>query len=141
MYLQDRKECLVSLLYLTAHPYPWNYALYGWIFMKFDVWEFLGSLPRKLKFNLNWTRVTDTLNEDQYIYIYIYIWPYFAQFFLKWEIFQTNVDKINTHFKLNNIYFFKICAIWDNIETNIELDRPQMTIWCMITNATNTCSE
>jgi len=43
------------------------------------------------------------------------------------------------HFIFKNI--FLNCAIWDNVETNVELARPQMTIWRMITNPTNNFSE
>ena len=34
--------------------------------MKFDVWEFLWDLSRKLKFNLNWTGKMGDLNEEKY---------------------------------------------------------------------------
>jgi len=47
-----------------------------------------------------------------------HIWSYLIQFFLEWEMFQTKVvEKIKTHFMLNNFFLFrKSCRLWDNVE-------------------------
>ena len=43
--------------------------------------------------------------------IYIFL-SYLAQFFLEWEMFQTNVvEKIETHFMINNLFFSKIVPV------------------------------
>jgi hypothetical protein len=53
----------------------------------------------------------------------------------------------NTHLMLNNFFFFESHAVYEILWKNIvELDRPQIIIWCMriaylITKATNTHSE
>ena len=60
--------------------------------------------------------------------IYVHLWC-LAQFFLEWEMFQTEVAE-----KKHAIYVqfpppWKSCRLWDNVEKNIvEPDRPQMTI-------------
>jgi len=48
----------------------------------------------------------------------IHCWSYLTQFFLEWEMFQTNlVEKIKTHFEFSNFFFFfKLCHLWDNVE-------------------------
>ena len=50
----------------------------------------------------------------------IHIWSYLAEFFLEWEVFQTNVlEKIKkkTHFVLSNFFFLrKSYRLWDNVE-------------------------
>ena len=53
----------------------------------------------------------------------------------------------NTHFVINNIFFFENRAVYEIMWKNIvERGRPQMTIWrmriaCWITKATNAHSE
>jgi hypothetical protein len=58
----------------------------------------------------------------------IHLWYYLFQFFLEWEMFQTEVvEKIKTHFTFNN-FFPKIepfMTMWNN---NLEPIRPRMTI-------------
>ena len=35
--------------------------------------------------------------------IWVYLWSYLAEFFIEWEMFQTNlVDKITSYFMFNN---------------------------------------
>ena len=42
---------------------------------------------------------------------------YLAQFFLEWEIFQTNVvEEIKTHILCSVNLFRKSCPLWDNVE-------------------------
>ena len=73
----------------------------------------------------------------------IHIWLYLACFLLEWEIFQTKVvEKITTH-SICSVTFSKSCPLWDNVEKYVELDSPQMTLWCIciacwIPKATNT---
>jgi len=76
-----------------------------------------------------------------------HFWSYLAKF-SEWEMFQTKVlEKIKTHFVVNNFFFFEdraVCEImWRNIA---EPDRPHMTMWrmriaCWIPKATNAHSE
>ena len=49
--------------------------------------------------------------------IYVHFWSYLAQFFLEWEMFQTNVvEIIKTHILCSATFFFKSCLLWDNVE-------------------------
>ena len=44
------------------------------------------------------------------------------------------VEKIKTHFMLNNIFFFLNRAVYEIMWKNmVQPDRPQMTIWPMLT--------
>ena len=49
----------------------------------------------------------------------VHFWSYLAQFFIEWEMFQTNlVEKIKTHI-LCSVTFFpprKSCRLWENVE-------------------------
>ena len=56
-----------------------------------------------------------------------HLW-HFTEFFLEWEIFQTNVvEKIKTHFIFNN-FFPENRAVYDIGSKNVvELEEPQMT--------------
>ena len=48
--------------------------------------------------------------------IYIFL-SYLAQFFLEWEMFQTQVvEKIKTHILYLIAFFRKSCLLWDNVE-------------------------
>ena len=77
----------------------------------------------------------------------VHFWSYLAQFFLKWETFQTKVvEKLKIHV-LCSVTFLgnrQVCEIlWENI---VEPVRPQMTIRrmriaCWIPKATNTHSK
>ena len=49
----------------------------------------------------------------------VYLLSYLAQFFLEWEIFQTEVvEKIKTHilYPTTLSFFLKSCRLWDNVE-------------------------
>ena len=50
--------------------------------------------------------------------IYVHLWSYHARLFLEWEMCQTKfVQKIKTRIScLSNIFFFKSCRLWDNVE-------------------------
>ena len=50
-------------------------------------------------------------------------WSYLAQFFLEWETFQTNVEKINTHILYSITFFRKSCLLWDNVEKQVNHKR------------------
>jgi len=73
-----------------------NSAPTGWIFMKFEIWVYFENMSRKLKFD----------RSRLYVKTNIRYWPYLAQFFLEWILFQTRlVEKITTH-KLYSIYIY-----------------------------------
>jgi len=46
-----------------------------------------------------------------------YLWPYLAQFFVEWEMFQKSViEKIKTNITcFKPIFFSKNCAVYDNV--------------------------
>jgi hypothetical protein len=61
--------------------------------------------------------------------MHAHLWSYLAQFFLEWEIFQTNVEKMKMHCMFNNL-FFENCIVCDVTSKNIVgPNRQQMTIW------------
>jgi hypothetical protein len=47
----------------------------------------------------------------------IYIFIIFPSVFLECKEFQIIVEKIKTHFMVNNFFFLKSCYLWDNVET------------------------
>jgi len=74
-------------------------------------------------------------------------WSYLAEFFLEWEMFQTEVvESTERHFTVN-IFFLETRAVYEIMwESMVETDRPQMTIWrmrlaCWVPKATNTHSQ
>jgi hypothetical protein len=108
---------------------------------------------RKFRFHSDRTRL-----KDAYITTTIHFWSYLAQFFLKWEIFQTKViDEIKTHIScsvtfsfflyLIYIYIFLNCTVYEIMWKNtVEWVKPQTIIWrmriaCWITKATDTHSQ
>ena len=87
----------------------------------------------------NLTKITGTSHED--------LWTFIAQFFIEWEMFQTEaVGKLKTHFIFSN-FFKKSCRLWDNVEKFGRAGQAtRMTIWymciaCWIHKSTNTHSE
>jgi hypothetical protein len=72
---------------------------------------------------------------------------YLAEFFLKWELFQTNVvGKIKKHILHSVIVFFNRAVYEVMWKDTADPGRPQITTWRMliaswITKATNTHSE
>ena len=55
-------------------------------------------------------------NKVLYMKTSAHFWSRLVQFFLEWEMLQTNVvGKIRTHFMFNN-FFLKSCHLWDNME-------------------------
>ena len=79
---------------------------------------------------------------------YIFLWQYLDEFFLGWEMFQTNVKQIKTHILCSITFFRKSCRLWGNVERygtarqatddNI-IPRMRFTYW--IAKATDTHSE
>ena len=72
------------------------------------------------------------------------IW-YLAQFFLEWEMFQTNVvQKIKTHILCSITFSSKSCGLWGMWKNMVGPDRPQMTkirrirVTCWVPKATDT---
>ena len=46
-----------------------------------------------------------------------HLWSHLAQFFLEWEMFQTNgVEKSKHRFRVHIYFFRKFCNLWDNVE-------------------------
>jgi hypothetical protein len=75
----------------------------------------------------------------------MHFWPYLAQFFLEWQMFQTEVvETIKTHISCSIIFFFLNRSVYEIMRKNtVEPDRPQITIWCTLSacwipKATNT---
>jgi hypothetical protein len=79
----------------------------------------------------------------------IHFWSYLAQFFLKWEMFQTKVvEKIKTHILYSVTFFRKSGRLWDNVEKYCTAGQAtdDSMIWRMhtawwIPNCTNLHSE
>ena len=47
----------------------------------------------------------------------IHIWQYLSEFFLEWEMFQTDVvEKIKTNFLCPIAFSRKSCRLWDNVK-------------------------
>jgi hypothetical protein len=60
---------------------------------------------------------------------YVQLWQDFADFFLEWEIFETDVvEKIKAHILYSVSLFRKLCLLWDNVEKHGKPHRPQMVI-------------
>jgi hypothetical protein len=96
----------------------------------------------KLQLRWNMTRITGTLNEDQYTFMIIS-----RSILLKMRNVSDKSCRENQNTHLRSITFFENRAIYEIMWKNIaEPDRPQKTIWCMsiawwITKGTNTHSE
>jgi hypothetical protein len=80
---------------------------------------------------------------------YVYLWQYLTGFFLKWEMFQTNVvEKIETHILRSIIVSRTSCRLLDNVEkygrarqaTDDNIIRHMRFAW-WISKATDTHSE
>ena len=76
------------------------------------------------------------------------LWRYLAEFFLEFEMFQTEVvAKIKTHILCSASLFRKFCNLWDDLETCYnDTVMDDIVIWrvhfaCWITKATDTHSE
>ena len=59
----------------------------------------------------------------------VHSWSHLAQFFLEWEMFQTKVEKIKTHF-LFHFFSRKSYLLCNNVKK--KLNRPHITIWRML---------
>jgi hypothetical protein len=51
----------------------------------------------------------------------VHLWLYLAEFFVEWEIFQTEIvgEDQNTHFVFGN-FFRESCRLWDNVEKMLQ---------------------
>jgi hypothetical protein len=91
---------------LTVRPSSWNdSARTGRIFMKFDIWEYFENLSRTFS-------AIKIGQEIRVLYVKttLHFLSYLANFFLDWEMFQTNVvEKTKTHI-LCPVTFFKIVS-------------------------------
>ena len=80
---------------------------------------------------------------------YMYMWKYLAEFFLEWEVFQTElVAKIRAHILCSITFFQKLCWFWGNVEKYGRARQATydniiqcMRFACWITRATDTHSE
>jgi len=71
-----------------------NSAPTGRLSMNFDICILLKNMSRKCKFHYTLTRIMCNLHKTN-----LHFWSYFAQFFLDWDIFHTEVvEKIKTHY-------------------------------------------
>ena len=69
------------------------------------------------------SRIKSTLLEEQYIY-----WSCLIEYFLEWEIFQTNVvQKMKIHFLSFN-FFQKSCGFRNNVQNSVQPDTPQCAL-------------
>ena len=131
-FSQNRMKLLLFSSRLSVCLSAWNNsALTGWIFMKFDIWVFSKISQEIFQVSLN--RILYMKTNIQFLL-------YFAQFFLEWEMFRTEiVEKIKTHFLFSN-FIFENRAVYEIMWKNIvEWGRPQMTMWrAWIPRATNT---
>jgi hypothetical protein len=56
----------------VLYPFSWNsFPPTEWIFLKFDILVFFENLLTKFKFHYKLTRLTGTLQEDQYTFLII----------------------------------------------------------------------
>jgi hypothetical protein len=80
---------------------------------------------------------------------YVHLWQYLAEFFLEWEIFQTNVvDKIKTHILCSVRFSRKSCHSRNNVEKYGRAKQAtddnrigRMSFACWITKAKDTHPE
>jgi hypothetical protein len=107
------KQLLLCHVCLYVCPSAWkNSSLATRILMKFNIWVFIENLSRIFKYNENRTKIRGTLHEAQYVFLI-----FFAHFFLKWEMFQTNlVEKIKTHILCSTNFFGKSFLLWEKVE-------------------------
>jgi hypothetical protein len=99
----------------------------GYNLMKFDIWDFMENLSRKLKFHWNPQEL-----RVLYMNAFSHLWQYLADFFLEWEMFQfhRNVcrETQNTYFMFSD-FFSENHAGYEIMSKNmLEPERTQ-TIW------------
>ena len=120
-----------------------NWAPPGRILKKFGFWAFFENLSRKYKLHYNLRRITETLYEDQYIFLLLSRWVFRMRTISN----KCCRENQNTYFMFGKFFFSENHAVYGIMWKNmVEPDRPQMTIWHMlnafwITKATNTYSE
>ena len=85
------------------------------ISMKFEIWEFFENVSRKFKFDLNLTRITDSLHEDLCTFM-VTRWILLT---MRTVSDKTCQESQNT---LSSNVFQKPCCLWDNLEKH---DRPR----------------
>jgi hypothetical protein len=121
----------------------WNNLARTWqFFVKSDIWVFFENCPKNSSFIKNQTKITVTLHEDQYTFLII---P--RSFLLRMRNVSEKSCRDNKHILCLITFFFSYHAIYDIMwKNNVNLGRPQMTVWrmctaCRIPKATNTHSE
>ena len=110
--------CQIRQVCLSVCPSACNNsALTGRIFTKFDIWGFF-----KKKICRDNSRFIKIGQEKRVLYMKsnVHFWSYLAQWFLEWEMFQTNVaEKIKTH-NISSVTSpptpppRNLCSLWDS---------------------------
>jgi hypothetical protein len=130
---------------MSVCPSAWNSsAPKRNIFMNFAIWVLFERMSRIFNFRCNLTSLTDTLHEDQWIFMIISLW-----ILLRIGMCQTKVmEEIKPHIFLSVTSFRKSSCLQENVEkygrvrhvTNDNSIR-RMHIACWVTKATDTHSE
>jgi len=112
--------------------------------MKFDIWIFSEICEEHLS-------LVKICQEKRLLYVktYVHLLSYIAEFFVEWEMFQTNdIQKIKTRISCSIIFSRKSFPVWHDMEayridgqvTDNKIIR-RMRFACWMTMATNTHSE
>ena len=122
--------CLHGTTRLPLDGFSWNFC----------TWVFFENLPRKFKFHLNLTRIMGALHEDQCTCLIISRSTLLGKINVSDKSYR---EDQNTHFF--SISFFRNVLL-EIMWKNVELGRPEMTIWhmhnaCWIAKVTNTHTE
>jgi len=125
---------------MSVHLSIWtNSSPSGQIYMKFYIWFFFKNVENAglIQIWQEW-QVLHT-KTDTHFFMYL------AEFFVEWEVSDKSCgENQNTHFML--CHFFN-CTVYEIMwKNNVEVARPQMTIWhmhiaCCLTKATDIHSE
>ena len=116
---------------LTKDGFSWNFTF-----------EYFSEISQKFNLYSNLTRI-----KGMFIRTNVHLWEYLADFFLEWEMFQTEVVG---WFKIQILclitFFRKSCPSWNNVEKYNKVIQAQMKILrmriaCWIPKATNMLSE
>ena len=130
---------------MSVYLFTWdNSTPTGRIFMKFVIWDLSKICPKNSSFNKIWQEWVFYMKAN------IHFWSYLIQFFLEWEMFQTNiVEKIKTHILYPVMcppHPQESCHLRDNVEKYCRAGWTTVAIWhmhiaCWIPKSANTCSE
>ena len=97
------------------------------IFMKLDTEIFSKICGENSIFSETWQE-----SPVLYVKTNIHFGSYLAQFFLWWEMFQTEViEKIKTRWMLSRFFFSKIVHLWDKVENYFRGGRANGIKWLL----------